>query len=152
VQGVISTDSYHLDLLHLRTATGTQILDLRRDMYNLPSACRHRGPRPGGASRIELASASCRIQDGRAVRSPGHECGGSAARRATGPLQGYKGGEIEAVLNGQSQMRAAFGDADKLLEASQHPWLRDAPKRVHVVRASPATMLHGRLYRLQRVS
>jgi hypothetical protein len=55
------------------------------------------------------------------------------------PLQGYKGGEIETLLKGQSQMRAALASADKLLEASPHPWLRDAPKRVNVVRASPAT-------------
>jgi hypothetical protein len=36
-------------------------------------------------------------------------------------------------------MPAALADADKLLEASQHPWLRDTPKRVHAVGASPAT-------------
>jgi hypothetical protein len=152
VQGVISTENYHVDLLHLRTATGTQILDLRRDMYNFAvsnDGTDARDLEANPASNWHPSRAGSRMDAQYVCQGMNVEALQYAVLRVKKPLQGYKGGEIESLLNGQSQMRTALEDADKLLEASQHPWLRDAPKRVHAVRASPATMLHGRLYRLQ---
>jgi hypothetical protein len=142
VQGVISENNYHVDLLHLRTSTGTQILDLRRDVYNFAvsnDGTEVRDLEANPANNWHPPRAGSRMDAQYLSQGMNVEALQYAVLRVKKPLQGYKGGEIETLLKGQSQMRAALADADKLLEASQHPWLRDAPKRVHAVGASPAT-------------